>query len=441
MEIYEGNGHIVKNAKIKVIGVGGGGNNAINRMIDEGITDIEFIALNTDYNVLANSKANRLIQLGQKLTRGLGAGGSADVGRKSAEETKAEIEEAIEGADLVFITAGMGGGTGTGAAPIVAEIAKTKGILTIGVVTTPFGFEGRRRMQSAIEGVTNLKKVVDSLIVIPNEKLKEISDENLTFKNAFKKADEILVQGVRGIYDIIYNTSELNVDFADICTITRDKGVAHMGIGSASGKNKTELALKMAINSPLLDTSIAGAKSVLVNVVADESIGLNEVYDSVSSIGDYIHPDANIIFGLNTREDLEDMVSITVIATELDDNAAMYNDNAMDQIKQLQMQSAQLAQMQNQTNQGNPMNQTGQFNTMQTGQFNTQQGNPMSQTGQYNNPQFDTSQLNRINYDTNPSIQPVNYESDIQQNQRTNHRFKIHGIFQGAGNDLPDINR
>ncbi len=417
MEVYEGMDQIVRNAKIKVIGVGGGGNNAINRMIADDIVDIEFIALNTDYNVLAKSRAGKLIQLGQKLTRGLGAGGNAEIGRKSAEETKVEIEEAIEGADLVFVTAGMGGGTGTGAAPIVAEIAKNKGVLTIGVVTTPFGFEGKRRMRSAIEGVTNLKKAVDSLIVIPNDKLREISDENLTFKNAFKKADEILVQGVRGIYDIINNTSELNVDFADICTITRDKGIAHMGIGSGSGKNKTELALKMAINSPLLDTSISGAKSVLLNVVGDESIGLNEVSDAVDNIGDYIHPDANIIFGLNTREDWEDMVSITVIATDLDDNNSMYNDANYDPSVKAQAQPTEPELIQNQS--------TGQFNTTQLNDSNT-------------------ARMNTVTYDTAPSIQPVNYESDIQQQNdfsRTRPRFEINKMFSGGSSDLPDLDR
>ncbi len=428
MEVYEGMDQIVRNAKIKVIGVGGGGNNAINRMIADDIVDIEFIALNTDYNVLAKSRAGKLIQLGQKLTRGLGAGGNAEIGRKSAEETKQEIEESIEGADLVFVTAGMGGGTGTGAAPIVAEIAKNKGVLTIGVVTTPFGFEGKRRMRSAIEGVTNLKKSVDSLIVIPNDKLREISDENLTFKNAFKKADEILVQGVRGIYDIINNTSELNVDFADICTITRDKGIAHMGIGSGSGKNKTELALKMAINSPLLDTSISGAKSVLLNVVGDESIGLNEVSDAVDNIAEYIHPDANIIFGLNTREDWDDMVSITVIATDLDDNNSMYNDFDYDPSAH-----AQSIPVQQQPDPTANLTATGQFNAVNTSQFNT---------AQINN-ELNTSRMNTVTYDTAPSIQPVNYESDLQQNDfsRTRPRFEINKMFSGGSSDLPDLDR
>ncbi len=426
MEIFEGVGQTLKNAKIKVIGVGGGGNNAVNRMIEDGIEDIEFIALNTDYNVLAVSKAGRQIQLGQKLTRGLGAGGSAEIGRKSAEETKAEIEESIEGSDLVFVTAGMGGGTGTGAAPVVAEIAKSKGILTIGVVTTPFEFEGRKRMQSALSGVAELKSVVDSLIVIPNEKLMELSDDDLTLKNAFKKADDVLVQGVRGIYDIINITSDINVDFADVCTVTRDKGVAHMGVGVGSGKNRTEIAVKMAINSPLLDTSIKGAKSVLANFTADASTSLKDIRESLAIIRESISPDAEIFFGCTTVEDQDDLVSVTVIATDLDDNVVKYNSplGELANPNQQQVQAQQEQQPQQQQN----FDQTGQFNT-----------------SQFNTSQFNTSQLNTVSYNTAPSIQPVNYDSDRQNqdlSQRTN-RFKIHDIFsQNGGNSkLPDIDR
>ncbi len=442
MEMYESVGQVVKNAKIKVVGVGGGGNNAVNRMIEDGISDIEFIALNTDYNVLAINKASKQIQLGQKLTRGLGAGGSAEVGRKSAEETKAEIEEAIEGADLVFITAGMGGGTGTGAAPVVAEIAKAKGILTIGVVTTPFAFEGRKRMQGALVGVANLKSIVDSLVVIPNEKLMELSDENLSFKNAFKKADDVLVQGVRGIYDIINNTSEINVDFADVCAITRDKGVAHMGVGKGSGKNKTEIAVKMAINSPLLDTSIAGAKSLLLNFVIDENTTINEVNEAVNMISDFVNPEAEIIFGCNIVSDVDDLVTVTVIATDLDDNHTMYNDGQMPQQTQQQVPPQMQQQVEPQFNQD--PSTTGQFNTAQlnTSQFNTNQLNPNQfNTGQFDTTQFNTGQVGTVSYDTNPNVQPVNYDSDrVQQGQKTG-KFKINNIFLQNNSILPDINK
>ncbi len=422
--IVEENQSIKTDAVIKVVGVGGGGNNAVNRMIEDGIADIEFIALNTDYHVLEISKASKHIQLGQKLTRGLGAGGSSDIGRKAAEETKDEIEQSLEGADLVFVTAGMGGGTGTGAAPIVAQIAKSKGILTIGVVTTPFSFEGRQRMESAQDGLIALKEVVDSLIVIPNEKLMELSDENLTLKNAFKKADNVLVQGVRGIYDIINKTADINVDFADVSSVTRNKGVAHMGVGTGSGKNKTEIAIKTAINSPLLDTSIAGAKSVLINFTTDENTPLKEINDAVRIIGDIADPNAEIFFGCTNIEDVEDFVSVTVIATGLDDNNKMYNNVEEPVMAEQQMMAGQQpAQMQN-------------------GQAPQQ---VMQETQQYNpNDLQNTGQLKTVNYDTMPNIQPVSFDSDREQqvqNQRSN-KFKMHDIFSKGGlGNLPDIER
>lgn len=415
--VVEGTNLIQKNAVIKVVGVGGGGNNAVNRMVEDGISDIEFIALNTDYNVLAVSKADKQIQLGQKLTRGLGAGGSAEVGRKSAEETKAEIEEAIEGADLVFVTAGMGGGTGTGAAPVVANIAKSKGILTIGVVTTPFDFEGRRRMTNALEGVALLKENVDSLIVIPNEKLMGLSDENLTLKNAFKKADDVLVQGVRGIYDIINVTSDINVDFADVHTVIHDKGVAHMGVGVGSGKNKTELAIKMAINSPLLDTSISGAKSVLINFTLDETTNILEINESLAIVREAIHPDANIIFGCTTKEGVEDVISVTVIATDLDDND-MFNSGS-----------------------GN-LPPIGSTPKVEPKIVKPVQEEVFEQPE--HNPEFFSEQQGQgqgVTFDTAPNVQPVTFDnrSASSATQKLN-KFKIHGIFSDAGN-LPDINR
>ncbi len=445
--IVEENQSIKKDAVIKVVGVGGGGNNAVNRMIEDGIADIEFIALNTDYHVLEISKASKHIQLGQKLTRGLGAGGSSDVGRKAAEETKDEIEQSLEGADLVFVTAGMGGGTGTGAAPIVAQIAKSKGILTIGVVTTPFSFEGRQRMESAQDGLVALKSVVDSLIVIPNEKLMELSDENLTLKNAFKKADNVLVQGVRGIYDIINKTADINVDFADVSAVTRNKGVAHMGVGTGSGKNKTEIAIKTAINSPLLDTSISGAKSVLINFTTDENTPLKEINDAVNIIRDIADPNAHIFFGCTNVEDLDDYVSVTVIATGLDDNNKMYN-SANATVETVQSQPVQVQQEMQQP-QGQMDNQ---FQGQPQGQMQAQaqpqmqnQGLAEQQTQQYNpNDLQSTGQFATVNYDTMPSIQPVSYESDRAQQsatQRTD-RFKIHKIFsQGGVGNLPDIER
>ncbi len=446
--IVEENQSIKKDAVIKVVGVGGGGNNAVNRMIEDGIADIEFIALNTDYHVLEISKASKHIQLGQKLTRGLGAGGSSDVGRKAAEETKDEIEQSLEGADLVFVTAGMGGGTGTGAAPIVAQIAKSKGILTIGVVTTPFDFEGRQRMESAQAGLVELKSVVDSLIVIPNEKLMELSDENLTLKNAFKKADNVLVQGVRGIYDIINKTADINVDFADVSTVTRDKGMAHMGVGTGSGKNKTEIAIKTAINSPLLDTSISGAKSVLINFTTDENTPLKEINDAVNIIREIADPNAHIFFGCTNIEELEDYVSVTVIATDLDDNTKMYNstyapsDTVVNQQVQVQAQPEMQQPVQGQMN--NQMQ--GQMPTNVNGQPPMQnQGFVEQQTQQYNPADIqNTGQFATVDYDTMPSIQPVSYESERAQqtpSQRTD-RFKIHKIFsQGGVGNLPDIER
>ncbi len=314
-------------AKIKVIGVGGGGNNAVNRMIEENIDGVEFIAVNTDYNVLAVNKASKQIQLGQKLTRGLGAGGKAEIGKKAAEETLAEIEEAIEGADIVFVTAGMGGGTGTGAAPVIAGLAKDKGMLTVGIVTTPFAFEGKKRMTNATQGVIELKKNVDTLVVIPNEKLRQILDKSVSFADSFKKADEVLQQGVDGIYNLISKNGDVNLDFNDIKTVMTDKGIAHMGIGKATGKNKTEIALNTAINSPLLETSVNGAKYVLVNYLVDKNATLDEVSDSLDILRDAIDEDAEIIWGLAFSDEDDDTVTVTVIATDLDDNEIMFSDN------------------------------------------------------------------------------------------------------------------
>ncbi len=302
-------------AKIKVIGVGGGGNNAVNRMIDHGVRGVDFIALNTDRQALFSSKAENKIQLGEKITRGLGAGANPDIGAKAAEENREDILEALQGADMIFITAGMGGGTGTGAAPIVAEIAKELGILTVGVVTKPFGFEGRKRLLQAEQGVSNLKTRVDTLVTIPNDRLLQIADKKTTISDAFSMADDVLKQGIQGISDLISVPNLINLDFADVKTIMLDKGIAHMGIGQADGDNRATEAAKQAIQSPLLETSIEGAKSVLLNITGGSDLGIFEVNEAADLIRDAVDEDANIIFGAGIDETLGEAIKITVIAT------------------------------------------------------------------------------------------------------------------------------
>jgi len=302
-------------AKIAVIGVGGGGNNAVDRMIQDGVEGIDFIAVNTDSQVLKRSRASVCLQLGEKLTGGLGAGGVPDIGRKAAEETRDEVAQAINGVDMIFVTAGMGGGTGTGAAPVIADIAKKMGILTIGVVTKPFNFEGRKRMRNAVEGIDELRKSVDTLIVVPNQKLLETVSKEMSLEDALKKADEVLSQGVRGIADLISNPGIMNVDFADVQSTMKEKGVAHMGIARASGKNKAEDAVEMAIKSPLLETSINGAQNVLICVAGGHDLTLMEVAAASDIVTNAVDGDANIIFGSSINDDLDDEVVITVIAT------------------------------------------------------------------------------------------------------------------------------
>lgn len=306
-------------AKIKVIGVGGGGNNAVNRMIDAGVKGIEFIAVNTDKQALATSKAEGKLQLGTKVTKGLGAGANPEVGAMSAEENRAEIKEMLEGADMVFITAGMGGGTGTGAAPVIAEVARELGILTVGVVTKPFLFEGMKRKKQAAGGIELLKDRVDTLVTIPNDKLLEIADRKTPIADAFKMADEVLRQGIQGISDLISVPNLINLDFADVQTIMKDKGIAHMGIGYGQGDERAIEAAKMAISSPLLETSIDGAKSVLLNISGGESLGIFEVNEAADLIRQAVDEDANIIFGAGIDESLGDEIKITVIATEFND--------------------------------------------------------------------------------------------------------------------------
>ena len=300
---------------IKVIGIGGGGNNVVNRMVRAGTEGVEFIAINTDKQALMNSSASIKIQIGEKLTNGQGAGANPEVGRKSAEENRKQISEVLEGTDMVFITAGMGGGTGTGAAPIVAEAAKEQGILTVGVVTKPCGFEGRRRMMQAEKGIEDLRGKVDSLVIIPNERLKHATDQKITFANAFEIADDVLRQAVMSISDLIQNTGFINLDFADVTAIMKDAGLAHMGVGRASGKGKAEEAAQMAISSPLLETSINGARGILINITGPMDMDFDEVDEAASLIQAAVHPDANTIFGATFDENLDDELRVTVIAT------------------------------------------------------------------------------------------------------------------------------
>ena len=302
-------------ATIKVIGVGGGGTNAVNRMVDSGIRGVEFVAVNTDRQALLLSKAASKIQIGEKITRGLGAGANPDIGAQAAEESKAEITEALRGADMVFVTAGMGGGTGTGAAPIVAACAKEMGILTIGVVTKPFTFEGKKRLSQADRGIESLKSKVDTLVVIPNDKLLQVIDRKTSIVEAFKMADDVLRQGVQGISDLIAVPGLVNLDFADVKTIMLNTGMAHMGIGRASGESRAEEAAKQAVQSPMLETSIEGARGVIINITGGNNLGLHEVNTAAELVQRSVDPEANIIFGAVIDETLEEDIVITVIAT------------------------------------------------------------------------------------------------------------------------------
>ena len=311
-----------KVVSIKVIGVGGAGNNVINRMIAGGVQGVEFVAVNTDKQDLNKSKCKNKIQIGEKLTGGMGAGSKPEIGQKSAEESKAAISQALEGTDMVFITAGMGGGTGTGAAPVVAEVAHDLGILTVGIVTKPFSFEGKRKMGLAEQGIANLLMHVDSLIVIPNERLKMISQEKITLMNAFQAADNVLRQGVESISALINVPAFINLDFADVRSIMKDAGYAHMGVGSAKGAGKAENAAKAAISSPLLETSIAGAHGVIINITSSPDIGLEDVETAAGLITQSAHPDANIIWGTAFDENLSDEMRVTVVATGFDNKAA-----------------------------------------------------------------------------------------------------------------------
>ena len=308
--------------QIKVIGVGGGGGNAVNRMVRSGVQGVEFISVNTDRQVLNHSQATHKIQIGEKTTHGQGAGAHPEVGQRAAEESHDMIADALKGTDMVFITAGMGGGTGTGAAPVVAEVAHDLGILTVGIVTKPFAFEGKRKMGLAEQGIANLLMHVDSLIVIPNERLKMISQEKITLMNAFQAADDVLRQGVESISALINVPAFINLDFADVRSIMKDAGYAHMGVGSAKGAGKAENAAKAAISSPLLETSIAGAHGVIINITSSPDIGLEDVETAAGLITQSAHPDANIIWGTAFDENLSDEMRVTVVATGFDNKTA-----------------------------------------------------------------------------------------------------------------------
>lgn len=304
---------------LKVVGIGGAGGNVVNRMVSSGTSGVEFIAVNTDKQALSMSTADTKIQIGEKLTHGQGAGSDPNVGEKAAEESRNEVAKALEGTDMVFITAGMGGGTGTGAGPVVADIAREAGVLTVGVVTKPFGFEGKQRMTQAMNGINSLLGKVDSLLVIPNDRLKYATDQKVTLANAFEIADEVLHEAVTSISGLIKNTGFINLDFADVCTIMRGAGFAHMGVGHAVGKGKAEDAAQMAISSPLMETSINGAHGVLINITGSEDMGLDDVETAANLVQAAAHPDANIIFGASFDNSMEDEIRVIVIATGFDE--------------------------------------------------------------------------------------------------------------------------
>ncbi len=307
------NNHSV--VKIKVLGVGGGGNNAVNRMIDANVQSAEFVAINTDKQALLISRAEKRLQIGERLTKGQGAGAVPEIGRKAAEESKASITEILKGSDLVFITAGMGGGTGTGAAPVIAQIAKELGILTVGIVTKPFQFESRQRMDKAEKGIEELKKYVDTIVVIPNERLLTILPEKTTLVEAFRYADDVLRQGIQGIADLIVFPGMINLDFADVVTIMKNRGMAHMGIGHGKGENKTLEAVRQAVASPLIETTIEGATGVVLNIKGGSDITLREVSEAANMVKEVISPSCNLIFGTSIDPEMRDEVEITIIAT------------------------------------------------------------------------------------------------------------------------------
>ncbi len=318
---FELDDNISSGVNIKVIGVGGGGGNAVNHMIASNVRGVDFIVINTDKMPLVHSNASNKIPIGEKITKGHGAGANPEIGAQSAEESIDEIKNAIAGADMIFLTAGMGGGTGTGAAPVVARIAREMNILTVGIVTKPFAFEGKRRMTQAEAGIANLREYVDSLVIIPNERLKQVSERPITMMNAFEAADDVLKHGVQSISELINIPGYINLDFADVTAVMKDAGYAHMGIGSATGKDKAELAARAAISSPLLETSISGAKGILISITASPDIGIDEVDLASNMIASEAHEDANVIWGVVFDPTLEDQMDITIIATGFENKA------------------------------------------------------------------------------------------------------------------------
>ena len=322
--IFEHDDSMGSGVNIKVIGVGGGGNNAVNRMINTSIKGVEFIAINTDRQALRRNDAAVQLVIGEKVTKGFGAGANPEIGARSAEESLEEIKGILSGADMCFVTAGMGGGTGTGAAPVVARIAKEMGILTVGIVTKPFAFEGAKRMNQAEDGIAALSSHVDALVVIPNERLKQVSDTRITLANAFEAADDVLRRGVQSISELIDVSAFINLDFADVTSIMKDAGYAHMGVGAARGKDKAELAAKAAISSPLLETSIEGATGVIISITASPDVGLQDVDIASAMISAEASPDANVIWGVAFDPDLEDEMKITIVATGFSDKPGSF---------------------------------------------------------------------------------------------------------------------
>ena len=360
-------------AKIRVVGVGGAGCNAVNRMIDSGLQGLDFIAVNTDKQVLNKSKAETRIQIGEKLTKGLGAGGNPEIGQKSAEESLESIEQFLQGSDMVFITAGMGGGTGTGAAPIIAKAAKLSGALTVGVVTKPFTFEGKKRREHADLGIRFLKNYVDSLVVVPNDKLLQISDKNTSMLDAFSRADEVLKDGVEGIAGLISDSGLINLDFADVKTVMSDKGMAHMGVGTGSGENRVEAAIKNAVESPLLETSIKGAKAVLLYIMGGYDLGLLEVNNAADFVSRDADEDAIIIFGAAIKEDMHDEIRVTVIATGFEEEMGKGKASGtglQEEAEGEEVQTIEVPDFSDRESQGNPETDFPIPNFLQSKNFN-----------------------------------------------------------------------
>lgn len=392
-------------ATIKVVGVGGAGNNGVNRMVESGLKSIEFIAINTDRQQLNVSKADKKIQIGEKLTRGLGAGANPDVGKCSAEESKSEIAEVLKGADMVFVTAGMGGGTGTGAAPIVAEISKEMGILTVGVVTKPFPFEGKRRMAQAEAGIEELRQNVDTLIVIPNEKLLQVVEKQTSIMDAFRMSDDVLRQGVQGISDLITIPGLVNLDFADVKTIMLDAGVAHIGIGRASGEHRAQEAARQAIHSPLLETSIEGAGGVLLNITGGKDLGLLEISEAADLVQKSVDADANIIFGAVIDEKLENEIVITVIATGFTRNS--FQDMSLDNVLGEALKNATVSQNTN-NNTVNDINSSSNTSSAFSNMDNSSYGTQNSQNSSSYSTTARTNDYKMVDLDIPPFLRRSN---------------------------------